>query len=522
MNRILFSLFIFKLIQYDTCYSQPGKLDLTFGGSGYVLTQFGNQILNTTNLVIQPDGKIIALGAAFTAQGSNSNIGRYATELVSIVRYNTNGTLDQNFGSGGKIQLITGIGIYPYSYNGPYPAIQPDGKILFAYTILNSDSNFDYALTRLNTDGSIDTTFGSNGTVQTDYDSTKFDFIYSIVVQPDRRIILGGSAGTTPFLVRYQATGIIDSSFGVNGKVTVPSLFNLRNMTLLPSGQILIRTGSLQLLRLTSDGQIDTTFHSPVYNLPHAEYNISSMASWNDGSIFLGGDTMNLNNNSNTTSFLIKLTPSDSMDTSFNSCGYTFDNILANSSISAIAIASDGSIFVSGSAGYMENINTAYSIYVTKYMQNGSTDSSFGNNGSFIMDTLLVGNTTASAIAIESDGKIVILGNGNSPGFLVLRLLNNLTLGIVKFDCGGDIMQIYPNPIYHRATLSYELVNDERISIGIYGMDGRQVQAIVTNQYKHSGKYTQTIDLNENISAGNYILRIANNNGSSNIKIIAK
>ena len=97
-------------------------------------------------------------------------------------------------------------------------AIQPDGKIVAAgYS--SAPAGSDFALARYNVDGSLDGTFGFLGTVVSDFGG--HERAEGVVVQADGKIIAAGTIGFTDFLlVRYTADGLIDSTFGIGGKVT--------------------------------------------------------------------------------------------------------------------------------------------------------------------------------------------------------------------------------------------------------------------------------------------------------------
>src|SRR5690242_2474670 len=111
--------------------------------------------------------------------------------------------------------------------------MQRDGKIVAAGIIYLDDLglNSGVALARYDSDGSLDTSFGSGGKVTTDF-SPSYDIASAIVVQPDAKIVVGGNTVSTNgdldfFLLRYQADGEIDTDFGLDGTVvTTFSAFN--------------------------------------------------------------------------------------------------------------------------------------------------------------------------------------------------------------------------------------------------------------------------------------------------------
>jgi uncharacterized delta-60 repeat protein len=86
---------------------------------------------------------------------------------------------------------------------------------------------------RLNTNGTFDATFGTGGSVYTDVGPGTYGQGFAVVIQPDGRIIVAGSAGTTNgyiatssfALIRYNPNGSLDGSFGSGGEVTTPFPF---------------------------------------------------------------------------------------------------------------------------------------------------------------------------------------------------------------------------------------------------------------------------------------------------------
>jgi uncharacterized delta-60 repeat protein len=143
---------------------------------------------------------------------------------IALARYNPNGSLDATFGTGGKL-IDNFVGGFSAAATGL--ALKPDGKIIVAGYVSFDSRRSDFALLRYNSDGSADQTFGVGGKVNTDFSGTK-DFAFGIVRQPDGKLILAGSAlgeqisdSEVDFaLAGYNDDGSLDTSFGLNGKVT--------------------------------------------------------------------------------------------------------------------------------------------------------------------------------------------------------------------------------------------------------------------------------------------------------------
>lgn len=251
-------------------YKDSGSLDSTFGTSGKVVTNFGADDYAYA-VAIQADGKIVVAGITTDSYTDNYS-------YVAIARYNKNGSLDHSFGVNGKVVTNFSEG-YVYR-NFSSLSIQGDGKIVVTGTALNSGTyNYDFALARYNKDGSLDNAFGSEGKVTTDFE-LYHDNAYAVAIQDDKKIIVAGTAWDTATqnynfaLARYNKNGSLDNAFGNNGKVTTDffgtydvaqSLAIERDGKIIVAGYIFVNTGftdysDFALTRYNVDGSLDITF----------------------------------------------------------------------------------------------------------------------------------------------------------------------------------------------------------------------------------------------------------------------
>ncbi len=191
-------------------YNPNGSPDTNFGTSGIVTTPIGSNNDRGKAAAIQPnDGKIVVAGD-FDAGGHDE---------IFLARFNTDGLLDSSF-SGGKV--ITQIG----GYDGLSSVdIQADGKIVVAGSTLNASR--DTFVARYNSDGTLDTSFGGTGKVVHSF-SSGADGATSLILQSDGKIILGGyentgvSSGNDFMLSRFNSDGTLDTTFGANGSFVTP------------------------------------------------------------------------------------------------------------------------------------------------------------------------------------------------------------------------------------------------------------------------------------------------------------
>jgi uncharacterized delta-60 repeat protein/LPXTG-motif cell wall-anchored protein len=156
----------------------------------------------------------------------------------AVLRYNANGTLDNTFGTGGKVTTVI------ESSEAYSVMLQADGKILVSGVSYNNSTSY-FAVARYNTNGTLDNTFGTGGKVTTDFDNNRSEAM-AITSQADGKIILAGTAyigSTYAYAVaRYNTNGSLDNTFGTGGKVT--TVFNVTSnafsLALQADGRIIV------------------------------------------------------------------------------------------------------------------------------------------------------------------------------------------------------------------------------------------------------------------------------------------
>jgi uncharacterized delta-60 repeat protein/gliding motility-associated-like protein len=217
--------------------NSDGTLDTSFNiGTGF------NELVRV--IALQPDGKIL-VGGNFTAFNGTTQNG--------LVRLNSDGTLDTSFSLG------TG-----FNYGVGSITLQPDGKILVGGSFLAFNGTTQNRITRLNSDGTLDTSFNI-GTGVNGY------YVRSIALQPDGKILVGGlfkdfNGTAQNSITRLNSDGTLDTSFntgtGLDGAVF--------SIILQPDGRILVggsfwtfsSTTQNGIVRLNPDGTLDTCFNT--------------------------------------------------------------------------------------------------------------------------------------------------------------------------------------------------------------------------------------------------------------------
>jgi uncharacterized delta-60 repeat protein len=198
-------------------YNRDGTLDTTFNHSGLKSVSFGpGTAAEGFALAVQPDQRIVVAGRIF-AQG---------TFWWGVARLTPAGALDPTFGTGGT-RILSKISSGQEALTSL--ALQADGKIV-AVGSANGATGLDFTVIRLKPNGAFDGTFGSGGVVHTPIGPSS-DFAYSVLVQPDGRLVVGGAASypasghfqSAAVVVRYLPGGGLDPTWGTGG-VTVSDL----------------------------------------------------------------------------------------------------------------------------------------------------------------------------------------------------------------------------------------------------------------------------------------------------------
>ena len=193
-------------------YNPDGSADATFGNGGQVSTDFVGMEDDAFSVLIQPDGKIVAVGSA-------NNPATYYD--FAAVRYLSNGTIDTTFGVAGKVSTDFGDQNFDRAHSA---ALQPDGKIVAAgFAISQNGGVQNFAVARYTSNGVLDTTFSGDGKNQIDFGDC-CQSAYQVLLQRNGKIVTVGYANTEDsdsdfLLARLNPHGSLDPTFGVGGKV---------------------------------------------------------------------------------------------------------------------------------------------------------------------------------------------------------------------------------------------------------------------------------------------------------------
>lgn len=369
-----------------------GQLDTTFNGTGKVQLAIG-PFSTIIDLAVQPDGKIIAIGTALFP-------GTFGDYL--IVRLNPDGTPDTTFGGGdGVVSTVLG----DYTDLAQSVAVLPDGKILVAGYV-ETELTYLFGLVRYNTDGSIDTTFGDNGTVITPVNNEAY--VWDMAVQYDGSIVVVGNTATNVPIIavlRYTENGALDTTFDEDGIVT---------MSFQPGMDDRATSVAVQ-----NDGKIVIGGFSAVY------YPLHKYAAGGVDSSFA----------------MARLTRDGKIDESFGNDGIVLTSLGGyDDKVFDIAIRENGKIIASGQSTGTVGGNCTACVGIAQYDQSGNLDPGFDTDGKVITNSARV----ARKMRLQPDGKPVMVSTGRSNDLAAVRTRPNGILddlfglsGLTTVDFGG-------------------------------------------------------------------------------------
>jgi uncharacterized delta-60 repeat protein len=405
---------------------QAGALDPTFSGDGKRVLRFANGSATLRDVAIQSDGKLVVAGSRW---------GNFA-----VVRFRSYGRLDTTFSGDGMV-----VTRFPRASaaGAKAVAIQADGRIVLAGTLVRGVSNGSFALVRYMPDGSRDPSFGGGDGVVLRGFGRFFDNCNAVAIQADGKIVAAGArslsdTGNDFAVMRFNTDGSLDASFDGDGKQAIDLTTGFREdlldeaqgVAVQADGKIVLG-GTTQhgppdfgrgfaLARLNVNGSLDASFGSGgtvLSALPSVDSQAWGLALGSDGKLVLGGGVWDAG--FSFTRFALTRFDSDgSLDPSFHHDGLATtrfpDEFGGDANAWAVEVQPDGRTVAVGSAG------TGFG--VARYNVDGTLDSSFGGDGraTTSFNPLLWGGSTAFGAALQPDGKIVAVGEAFDARRLLL------------------------------------------------------------------------------------------------------
>ncbi|MCW5623235.1 MAG: cadherin domain-containing protein, partial [Burkholderiales bacterium] len=401
-------------------------------GGGKVSADFAGGQDDGYAVAVQSDGKVVVAG--------DRQSGSFQ---FALTRWNADGTLDTTFGGTGKVSTTVGsTNAYAFAVT-----VQTDGKIIAAgYSV---SGNQVIALVRYNADGSLDAAFGTGGIVRTTLGTNPS--ARALAVQGDGKIVVAGSTTVSGVsrvaLVRYNADGSLDTSFGTGGTLTtaVGSGSGAMGMALRADGRIVVAgwgsngsNNDFAVLRYNADGSLDTSFNGTgqvTTSLGASDDMANAVALQGDGKIVTAGQT----SNGATNNFaLVRYNIDGSLDTGFNGTGMVSTDFSGQNDYAySVAVAGDGSIVAMGEAR-----TGSRDFAIARYRSDGSLDTRFNGTGQRTID--FSGSTDyGGGGALMPDGRIVVAGTPTVGGSFDMGAARVNVDGSLDASFGGMAPIVY-------------------------------------------------------------------------------
>ena len=347
---------------------------------------------------------------------------------------------------------------------GESVAAQRDGKIIVAGSAEVAGVE-QFALVRYNSDGSLDTTLKGSGKLTTAV-GTGDCHGEGVALQEDGKIVVVGysfnasslsstSGRLCSTVLRYTADGSLDTNFADSGKVTTcigAKYASAESVTIQSDGKIVVAGKSLSgnddfaVVRYSVNGTLDTSFNETgkaIADFGADDYG-HSVAMRRDGRIVVVGYTTNLMTatsagfdrppGSKKECALACFKANGSLDTSFNGTGKVITNFGGdgNAEGRSVAVQTDGKIVVVGyaTAGGTEKFALA------RYNADGTLDTSFGGSGR-VMTAVGISGSIATGVALQKDGKIVV------AGYAVKNSGTGYDFACVRYNTDGNVDQSF-------------------------------------------------------------------------------
>jgi uncharacterized delta-60 repeat protein len=390
----------------ESAYSAGGALDATFDTDGSATLDFGNGTDSISDLALQSDGKIVAVGPSGTGFG--------------LVRYTTLGALDTTFGVGG---FTSGA----FMSDARDVAVQSDGKIVVVGRSASTDGSLVVA--RYTAFGALDTTFDGDGRVSVAMTGASSGGL-AIAIQTDAKIVALANDNGLLSVFRFTTVGALDTTFDTDGRVVTtaaPSLFD--RIAVQSDGSIVFTNRGVGadggIIRLTTLGALDTTYDADG-SATSINHLLRALAVQSDNKTIAAGDLGSSDNKA----LVVRRLTDGSLDPAFGTGGVVTFAVtgLTRASAHAITIQSDGKIVVTGR---LDDTPVPSAVFVARLTTLGVLDTTFATGGIATFSTVATKSTsTADGVAIDSTGRFVVGGSvvsasgvPNDTDFHVFRVL---------------------------------------------------------------------------------------------------
>ena len=351
---------------FELCFARfriNGVIDSTFGTNGVTKVSMGNQgsIGGQTPVVKQDaQGRFVAINTGRSATGSSQDL--------MVCRLDSTGHIDTSFHTTGVLFVdMTGAGSQPDEANAF--TFDASGNIYLtgATRTAGSPLDNDFAIVKVNSSGQLDPSFDTDGKKLYNPTATA-EFGTGIAVQPDGKIVFGGTAGGKMFVARIDSTGAYDPTFNTVGYrvlSTIGSSSDMYCLTLDSLNRIILggtsAATSAAIVRILPNGALDSSFNligSKIYMVAGLTTTVTGMALAPSGKIVFGGAILNSSTGLNF--YAARLDSTGAVDLTFNTTGYVQVPVATGNvadEANNMLLLPDGRIFINGTAVVSSAVN---------------------------------------------------------------------------------------------------------------------------------------------------------------------
>ena len=411
----------------STAYASDGDLDTTWGGDGVVVSTHATESAAYA-IANYPGDRVLVVGWVTDSTASRILVNRFLADGSADTSCNGTGEFIDTVNDAVASDVV----------------VLSDGSFVIAGTIQINNKGALFVAKFTNT-CSFDATFGNNGVAT--YSAGDGTSARALTVQTDGKIIVVGDEYPTVsdsndqriLVARFGAAGIIDNSFGINGRFisTANQKGQAQDVVIDSSGRIVF-VGSIVgtvapdaaiVGRLTSNGQLDSTFATLGYFINEFNGNaqLNAIAFRPNGNLVAVGTYGGPSPSAQQSPIVVCLTQTGAFDSDCGVNGWAY-LLTANSDVYTddVFVTPDNKILLSGMINPINPTNPQP--FVMRLNHNGTPDNSFATSGMW-RGTSLIGRMYS--VTIQSDGRILAAGQLDAQGTMsvgVIRLANTITV----------------------------------------------------------------------------------------------
>lgn len=488
------------MFRVDAC----GEIDSAFGTNGIVVYTF-DQRNSGYDYLLEPNGKIVVVG---TQASSNNG----SDQKPFIARFLNNGQPDSTFGTFGTTKVVG----YPTYSSFTYVHPLDSGK----YLAMNG-----HVIMRFDSTGTIDSSFGANGIISHTLPSY-VNFVYSFrsIQRSDKKIISVGSAylgvgnEKSPLFICTDTLGQIDSSFGTNGFIAnsntssgsaTPFFLVLQSDEKILSGFNNSNESAIVVSRYNTNGSLDTTYGIGGY----ASYPGSGPFRFNHAAILSNDDLVIAANGSGTPAQLNTIDASGTVTNSVTIDGSNNFQLTNGCGTQRMHIVNDDEIILTSHCGggypwHIGHVTTTPNPTISQNVAQLNAGSGFTTYQWYLNGNIISGATDSIYTFTQNGLYSVTVTNTIGCNYTYSYTVTNTGIASEK-DLAG--VSFFPNPVTNHLTINNS--NKKELTIKLFDAAGKLIleEKIISDTYNIA---------TNNVDKGMYFLEIQSGTDISRAKIV--